>query len=99
MGIHPDTQGVTLELNGTGDYETKVKQMTIAVLCKTMAPLEISLDEEPLDRYLNIDRFKEATDGWFFDGQALRALIKFPRPEGDHHQVRLEFTAKDLISI
>lgn len=99
LGIHPDKQGVTLELNSTGDYETKVKQMTIAVLCKTMAPLEISLDEEPLDRYLNIDRFKEATDGWFFDGQALRALIKFPRPEGDHHQVRLEFTAKDLISI
>lgn len=95
----PDEQGVTLDLESTGDFTTRVERMTLAVLSRTMAPLEVKLDGRSLDRYLNMDRFRRAASGWFFDGQTRRALVRFPNPEGDHHQVRLGFTAKDLISI
>lgn len=81
-----------------GNYDSAVQQMNLEVLCRTIAPLTVQVDGEAIPRMLQRDAFEQAQEGWFFDGQTRKALIKYGNIHHDYH-VQVLFEAKDLVSI
>ena len=98
MEVTPHADGVSIDVTREGSYATRVERMELEVLCRRIAPLRVEVDGREVPRLLDHDRFLEAREGWFFDGQRRRALVRFPNPSGDWH-ARLVMTAKDLVSI
>lgn len=99
ISVRAQGQSTCVDFASRGTFETRVKDMTLKVLCRDIAPLAVSIDSQPSERFLNYDKFCRAKEGWFFDGQTRQALVKYPTPGSERYSVELTFAAKDLISI
>jgi len=96
--VVPSADGVSIDVTRDGEYDTRVADVTLEVLCRRIAPLSVQLNGRTIERFLNHGKFEDAGEGWFFDGQSRKALVKFANPSGDWH-ADLMFKAKDLVSI
>ncbi len=99
FNVTTNSDGVLVDVNRSGDFETRVTDMKLSVICKRMAPLEVHVGSALIDRYLNFDEFTNAETGWFFDGQSKQALVKYKNPSEKNYRVDIGFSVKDLISI
>ncbi|WP_282801761.1 glycoside hydrolase family 31 protein [Secundilactobacillus kimchicus] len=91
--------GVQIQFSKTGAFASKVKVLELNVICPTIAPIEISVGQETLERYLSADKFAQASSGWYFDGEKRQVVVRFANPEGKNFDVQVNFNVKDLISI
>lgn len=98
MEVTPSADGVAIDVTREGSYATRVERMELEVLCRRIAPLSVEVDGHEVPRFLNYDKFLRAGEGWFFDGQTRKAMVRFANPSGDWH-AELVFKAKDLVSI
>ncbi|ANI96991.1 glycoside hydrolase family 31 protein [Pediococcus pentosaceus] len=97
--VKPDSDGVNINVQREGSYQTKVKTIELEVYCSKIAPLTVRIEQEELDRYLSYEKFKDTNSGWYFDGEKRRALIRYANPKQNIYQVGVNFHVKDLISI
>lgn len=91
--------GVIVDVHNAGKYASKVKHFKLEVLCPETAPAQVSIMDKEIQQFLNYDKFTEAKQGWFFNGENRRVIVKFDRPNEADYQINLNFSVKDLISI
>lgn len=96
---HAEDEGFLISFARKGDYQTKVKQITLSVYCPEMAPANVTVAGKQLHRYLRRDEFEAAESGWWFDGETRQAMVRYENPTEANYQVGISFTMQDLISI
>jgi alpha-glucosidase len=89
---------VVIKFNKYGNYETKVKEFMITLVCIDKAPTKIIFENKELKFYLNEKKWSEAEIGWYFDNEMKTAKIKYNNIEDDY-EIKVDFRTKDLISI
>ncbi len=89
---------VEISFNKEGTYKTKVKELTLNIICRDVAPVTITLGSKKLDFYLDEKNWKNAEDGWYYDNEEHTAKIRYNNPQGNY-TVSVGFDVKDLISI
>lgn len=92
-------EGVLVDFQREGKFDTKVKTMNLSVYCPRMAPVNVTVDGHSLHRYLRKSDYEAASEGWWFDGETRQAKVHYNNPSSKDYKVGLEFTMKDLISI
>ncbi len=97
--VSSSNDGVVVDVHNAGSYASKVKQFKLEVLCPQTAPAQVSILGKEIEQFLNYDKFVNASQGWFFNGENRRVIVKFERPSEADYQVALNFKVKDLISI
>ena len=96
--VTPSAEGVDVDFAPKGSYKTRVETMQLEVLCRRIAPLSVEVAGRSIERFLNYDKFLACEEGWFFDGQTRKALVRYATPDGAY-RTSLVFKAKDLVSI
>lgn len=91
--------GVVIDVHNEGQYASKVKQFKLEVLCPQIAPAQVSIGNSEVEQFLNFEKFEQASQGWFFNGENRRVIVKFNRPSEADYQINLNFSVKDLISL
>jgi alpha-glucosidase len=97
--VSSSDDGVVIAVHGAGQYPSKVKRFNLEVLCPKTAPAQVSIGDQEIEQFLNYDKFVHASQGWFFNGENRRVMVKFERPTTADYQVNLNFSVKDLISL
>ncbi|KRM12151.1 TIM-barrel domain-containing protein [Paucilactobacillus suebicus] len=97
--FQPLDGGVLVNVTQTGKYQTKVKNMVLSVCCPGVAPFSVSIDGIKVEQFLNFDKFENADEGWYFNGESRQVEIKYANRQVDKYQVQISFSVKDLISI
>ncbi len=85
-----DGRVATLALEPEGDFASPVVDIVVELVGLEAAPMSVRLDGTDLGRHLWPETFAGASDGWIFDGEGRRALLRF-RPTGGAQEVTLTF--------
>lgn len=48
---------------------------------------------------LNFDKFKNASEGWYFNGETKQVTVRYANQNIDVYKVQINFDIKDLISL
>lgn len=99
INVEKDADGVNIAFKRDGQYQSKVDRMELQVFCPDIAPLTVAKQSKELERFLNYDLFKDADEGWFFNGETRKAIVKYKVTDNDDYDIDLHFAVKDLISL
>lgn len=97
--VTPAESGVTIDVTNKGDYKTQVEKMVLSVICPKVAPFSIAIDGQAVPQFLNFDKFTNAAEGWYFNGENRQVEIRYANKKVAQYQVQISFSVKDLISI
>lgn len=99
FAVSSSDDGVVVDVTNNGTYKTSVQKLQLEVMCPDVAPAQVSVAGTEIQQFLNHEKFDKADQGWFFNGENRRVIVKLSRPEEKKYQIHLNFAVKDLISI
>ncbi|MNI48100.1 hypothetical protein D3C73_1026490 [compost metagenome] len=81
-----------------GTYTSSVKQLVIDLICKNIAPVQVTLEGRKLPMFLDRAEWESKDEGWYYDLELKTTKIKMVNSEADT-DIAVNFDVKDLISI
>nr|WP_243187017.1 DUF5110 domain-containing protein [Clostridium muellerianum] len=90
--------GVKITFEKEGNYDKQPKEINIDLICKDIAPVQVSLKDKKLPMFLDIRQWEVSEEGWYFDIEQKTAKIKYANIVGNY-ELNINFSVKDLISI
>ncbi|WP_040157838.1 glycoside hydrolase family 31 protein [Mobilicoccus massiliensis] len=87
-----------LTFTGEGPFESPFTRVLLDVVATQRAPLWVSVDGDPLPHLLDRRAFERCERGWYYSQTRRSALVRYPRPRGDH-RVALSFRPFDMIGM
>lgn len=90
--------GVKIKFEKEGNYNKQVKKMAIDLICKDVAPVQISLGDRKMSMFLDEKEFEVSEEGWLYDAEQRMAKIKY-KNVNESYDININFSVKDLISI
>ncbi|MFC7393047.1 TIM-barrel domain-containing protein [Scopulibacillus cellulosilyticus] len=90
--------GVKITFEKEGNYNNQVKEVMIDLICKDIAPVQISLRDKKLPMFLDKNKWEISEEGWYFNIEQKTAKIKYLNIT-ENYDIRINFDVKDLISI
>lgn len=82
-----------------GSYEPTVKSMTIRLVSKQKGAFWVTVDKEPVKRYIVRDGWEEADMGWYYELSDRTICVKFPMPDKRQFEVVISTEKFDLIGM
>jgi alpha-glucosidase len=93
-----NAKNIKINFNKEGSYDTKVKNLCLNIICRELAPINVSLGDKTIKFHLDKKQWESSEEGWYYDNEEKTAKIKYENPVGDY-TVSVNFDVKDLISI
>lgn len=81
-----------------GAYASSVKRIVIELICKQVAPVQVSLQGRKLPMFLDPAEWEASEEGWYYDLELKSAKINYNNIAADY-EIAVNFDVKDLISI
>ena len=86
---------VTVRFTTTGTYPDTIERLSVTMVHKEKAPLDVRVDGRVLTHYLDREKFESAKEGWYYSNTDRAVKIVFDRPEGDF-TLQVSFDRFDL---
>lgn len=90
--------GTVISFVKEGHYQTSLKTWIIDIICQTVAPVLIKMQDRVIPMYLDPEEWTSSGEGWYYDMEQKTARIKHADIREDYH-LTVNFEVKDLISI
>ena len=88
----------TLDFRNEGSFATTAETMFIDMIHREKAPFWVTVDGQPVPRFLHRRKFEEAEYGWYYSQRLKSVQLKYPNPKKDY-QVVVSFEQFDLIGM
>ena len=89
---------VSMDFHAEGSWPDSVEQITVEMIRKDRAPLQVCLGENALPHFLNRRQFEEKGFGWYYSMTERAVLIRYPNPKKDC-SLQVSFERRDLIGM
>lgn len=90
--------GVKISFEKEGNYNKQAKEITIDLICKDIAPVQVSISCKKMPMFLDKKAWEVSEEGWYFDIEQKTAKIKYANIK-ESYEINVNFDVKDLISI
>ena len=82
-----------------GTYPGTVRQLTLKLVSKAKGAFWVTVDGEPIRRYLVRDNWEQAESGWYYHLSDRTIWVKTPKPEKDDFEIVISTEKFDLIGM
>lgn len=90
--------GVKITFKKEGNYRNEPKEVNIDLICRDVAPVQVSLKDKKLPMYLGLREWEESEEGWYFNIEQKTTKVKYTNIH-ENYEINVNFSVKDLISI
>ncbi|HBF39329.1 MAG TPA: alpha-glucosidase [Firmicutes bacterium] len=84
ISVKSEQHQINIELKRDGNYRSEVKKIELDVFCRHQAPVEVKLEAETLEMYLDDAAWAQAESGWYFNHERKQVQIKYSQPTADY---------------
>ena len=91
-------QHTVISFKKEGAYAGGAEKLVIDLVCKRIAPVQVSLQGRKLAMFLDRAEWEAKDEGWYYDLELKSAKIKLANSNADF-ELAVNFDVKDLISI
>ncbi|UJF33786.1 glycoside hydrolase family 31 protein [Paenibacillus hexagrammi] len=81
-----------------GTYASSVKRLVVDLICKKIAPVQVTLQGRKLPMFLDRAEWESNGEGWYYDLEQKTTKIKLANSDADM-DIAVNFDVRDLISI
>lgn len=82
-----------------GDYAGTVEKLTLKVVSKAKGAFWVTVDGQPITRYIVRDNWEEAESGWYYNLSDRTIWVKCPKPRKDDFEIVVSTEKFDLIGM
>lgn len=90
---------ITVSFDKQGSYAETIERFTMKVISKEKGAFWVSVDGQPITRYLVRENLESAETGWYYNLTDRTIMIKFPHPKKDKFDVVISCEKFDLIGM
>jgi len=82
-----------------GSYADTVEKLTLKVISKAKGAFWVTVDGQPITRYIVRDNWEEAESGWYYNLSDRTIWVKCPKPQKDDFEIVVSTEKFDLIGM
>ena len=88
-----------IRFDKSGSYPDGVERLTLRLVSKKKGAFWVTVDGEPIPRYLVRDNWEESKSGWYYELADRSILVKCPKPQKDSFEIVVSTEKFDLIGM